>query len=67
MHFNLRLNYGQVSNKRRILWCSTFERDVYSDINANVAALPHRHRTELERTSDVQKTSWTSSERLMYV
>ena len=50
MHFNLPLNYGQVSNKRRILWCSTLERDVYSDINANVAALPDRHRTEIERT-----------------
>ena len=28
---------------------------------------PRRHRTYIERTQDVQKTSWTSSEGLVYV
>ena len=28
---------------------------------------PRRHRTQTEHTEEAQKTSWTSSERLMYV
>ena len=55
------------SEKKNILLKYFTKEKLLSTFLPKQTTLPSKHRTYIERTQDVQKTSWTSSKRLMYV